>query len=676
MGTGWWRGFPRLGGAARRARAAARASRAQEDRGRPAGDATPAEGRPAGGQAADAGSADHETAELTAHYWRIYDQRMATVRFKDMARQFPALIGQAVHLGWSASRLDTVATIGLNLASGVLGGFALFATTGVLQALFAGGPTPHRVRAALPSLILVAAATAARSAVSTAAGWAQSRLEPQVDQVVEVRLYDLTSQVELAAFDDSDFHDRLQRARDRGMWSASALVNDVINFLTAFAGLASAAVVVGVLQPVLLAVLLLAQLPGAWSAVRSARISYLTRFALIDSYRRKYILANLIAERRTAAELRSFTMRAFLVERVARLAAYARSAELRAARQQTATKVVGSALGGLATAGVYAVLGVLLATGILALSVAGTAVLALRSAASSLQQLMYNVNQCYEDGLYFSDYMAFCEDARSRIPPPGAADAPPGFERITAAAVTFTYPGADKPALQDVSVEIARGEVIALVGENGSGKTTLAKILAGLYRPQAGSVRWDGVDIADVDGDPLRERIAVIAQDHGNWPLSVRDNITMGRALDDALLASAASASGADTVIAELAQGYDTLLARQFKDGAELSGGQWQRIAAARGFYRTAPLLIMDEPTAALDARAEYALFSSLRTLARDRTVLVITHRLASVRHADRIYVLAHGKVIETGTHAELTALAGQYAELYTLQASQYEASA
>jgi ATP-binding cassette subfamily B protein/ATP-binding cassette subfamily C protein len=191
------------------------------------------------------------------------------------------------------------------------------------------------VRAAVPSLILVAAATAIRSGVTTAAGWAQSRLEPKVDQVVEVRLYDLTSQVELAAFDDPDFHDRMQRARDRGVNSASALVNDVIEFVAAFAGLASAAVVVGVLQPILLAVLLLAQLPGAWAAVRSARIRYLTRFALIDSYRRKYILADLIAERRTAAELRSFTMRAFLLGRVSRLAAYVRNAELQAARQQT-----------------------------------------------------------------------------------------------------------------------------------------------------------------------------------------------------------------------------------------------------------------------------------------------------------------------------------------------------
>jgi ATP-binding cassette subfamily B protein/ATP-binding cassette subfamily C protein len=637
------------------------------------GDGKSAARKPPGGPGAQDEGADHETAELTTTFWRAYDQRMATVKFSDVARRFPALIGQAVRLGWQASRKDTLATIVLNVASGVFGGYALFATTGVLQALFAAGPTPQRVRAALPSLILVAVATAARSGVSTAAGWAQNRLEPQVEQIVEVQMYDLTTQVELAAFDDPDFHDRLQRARNRGMQAAQMLVNDVINFLTAFASLASAAVVVGLLQPVLLAVLLIAQLPGAWAAVRTARIEYLTRFALIDAWRRKWVLDNLIADRSTAAELRSFTMRTYLVGRVSRLAAYARSAELRAATQQTQTKLIGSALGGLATAGVYVVLGVLLATGLLVLAVAGTAVLALRSAAASLQQLMYSVNQCYEDGLYFSDYLSFCDDARSRIPPPSTQTPPAEFARITAADVTFSYPGADEPSLHEVSIEIGRGQVVALVGENGSGKTTLAKVLAGLYRPQSGTVCWDGVSIADVDGEALRERIAVIAQDHGNWPLSVRDNIIMGRLLDEELLRSAAASSGADTVIAELDRGYDTLLARQFKDGAELSGGQWQRIAAARGFYRTAPLLIMDEPTAALDARAEYALFSSLRTLAVDRTVLIITHRLASVRHADRIYVLAHGKVAETGTHADLMALGGQYAELYTIQASQYD---
>ena len=193
--------------------------------------------------------ADEETAELTANYWRTYDARMASVGFRDVAQRFPGLVGQAVRLGWSASRLDTASTIGLNLVSGVFAGYALFATIGVLQALFAAGPTPHRVRAALPSLILVAAGDGGAIRPADRGGLGQSRLEPQVDQAVEVRLFDLTSQVELTAFDDPDFHDRMQRARDRGLYSAAQVVNNVINCMTAFVGIAAAATVVGVLQP-------------------------------------------------------------------------------------------------------------------------------------------------------------------------------------------------------------------------------------------------------------------------------------------------------------------------------------------------------------------------------------------------------------------------------------------
>jgi len=617
--------------------------------------------------------ADELTAELAASYWQAHDRRLAETGFGAVARQLPGLIGQAIRLGWEANRRDTVATIGLNLISGVLTGFALLATTGVLEALFAAGPTPQRVRAALPSLILVAIAVAARAGLQAAAGWAQSRLHPQVDRVVEIRLLDLTTQVELAAFDDAEFYDAMQRARDRGLYSASQVVTNVLDCVTGVVGIVATALVVAVLQPVLLVLLLLAELPGGWAAVRSARIGYITNFALADSHRRKWILSDLMAERRTAAELRSFTLRSFMLERVARLAAYTRDTQMKAASRQALTRVTAQAAGGLATAGVYAALGILLAIGALPLAVAGTAVLAIRSAQTSLNTLLYAVNQCYEEGLYFSDYLAFCTDAASRIPPPGTEPAPADFGRITADAVTFTYPGASRPALHEVSIEIGRGEVVALVGENGSGKTTLAKVLSGLYRPDSGVVRWDQTAIGDVDAESLRERIAVIAQDHANWPLTVRHNIAMGREADPAALDRAAAASGADTVIGKLPHGYDTLLDRHFKDGAELSGGQWQRIAAARGFYRSAPLLIMDEPTAALDARAEYALFSSIRGHAADRSVLLITHRLASVRHADRIYVLRDGEVIEQGGHADLLALGGQYAELFTLQASQYD---
>jgi ATP-binding cassette subfamily B protein/ATP-binding cassette subfamily C protein len=631
--------------------------------------------RPRESAAAQVGSgeqADELTAELTASYWRAHDQRLAQTGFGAIARQLPGLVAQAIQLGWEANRRDTVATIGLNLVSGVLTGFALLATTGVLEALFAAGPTPERVRAALPSLVLVAAATAARAGLQAAAGWAQSRLRPQVDRVVEIRLLDLTTQVELAAFDDAEFYDAMQRARDRGTFAASAVVTNVLDCVTGVAGIASAALVVAVLQPILLVLLLLAELPEGWAAVRAARIGYITNFALADSRRRAWILTDLMAERHTAAEMRSFTLRHFMLARVARLAAYARDAEMKAAGHQALTRVTAQAAGGVATAGVYVALGILLAVGALPLAAAGTAVLAIRSAQASLNTLLYAVNQCYEEGLYFSDYLAFCADAAGRIPSRGGTPAPAGFDRLTADAVTFAYPGADAAALREVTIEIRRGEVIALVGENGSGKTTLAKILAGLYRPGSGTVRWDSTDVAAVDPESLREQIAVIAQDHANWPLTVRHNIAMGRDADQDALVRAAEASGADTVIGAFPHGYDTLLDRRFKDGAELSGGQWQRIAAARGFYRSASLLIMDEPTAALDARAEYALFSSIRGHAAGRSVLLITHRLASVRHADRIYVLRDGQVIEQGVHADLLALGGQYAELYTLQASQY----
>ena len=620
-----------------------------------------------------AGDDDEVTAELTDAYWQAYRERMATTGFLAIARRFPALVGQALRLGFEASRTDLITTVTLNLIAGVLTGFALFATTGVLEALFAEGPTPERVRAALPSLIFVAAATAARAGLSAAAGWAQSRLQPQVEQAVELRLYDLTTQVELSAFDDASFHDAMQRANARGLYAAPQVVTYVINCITGLAGIVSAAVVLALLSPVLLVLLLLAELPGAWAAIRSARIRYMTNFALADSGRRKWILTDLMADRRAAAELRSFTMRGFLMSRAARLAAYERAAQLRAARQQAVTQVLASAAGGVATAAVYVALGLLLAAGAIPLAVAGTAVLAIKSAQSSLSTLLYSVNQCYEEGLYFSDYVTFCAEAARRVPRPGGQPVPRPFRRIVADQVTFRYPGCAEPALREVSIEIAAGEVVALVGENGSGKTTLAKVVAGLYQPESGQLRWDGVPAAEIDGDQLRDQIAVIAQDHANWPLTAQHNITMGRPLEEARLSAAAAAAGADSVIGALSHGYRTLLAREFKDGAELSGGQWQRVAVARGFYRSAPLLIMDEPTAALDARAEYALFSSVRAHTRGRSVLIITHRLASVRQADRIYVLHDGRVTEQGGHAELMAAGGRYAELYSLQASQYD---
>jgi ATP-binding cassette, subfamily B, bacterial len=616
-----------------------------------------------------------ELPELTAHRWYARTGELAETRLRTVAGRLPALIAQAVRLAWEAGRVDTAVTLTLNLAAGVFTAFGLLATTGVLTALFAAGPTPDRVRGALPSLLVVGSATALRAGFQAAAGWAQARLEPRIARVVEMRMYELTTAVELAALDDADFLDELKRAEGRGMAAAPMVVGNAVDVLTGLVGLVAAAGTLGVLHPLLLPLLLLTALPEGWASVRAARMRYLTMLTLVASSRRKWILSELMADRRHAAEVRSFTMRGFLLGEYDRLAAYQRDVELDLARRQAIARVFGDVLQGTATAGVYGALGLMLWGGAVPLAVAGTAVLAIRSGQTSLVNLVYAVNRCYEEGLYFGDYLGFRAAARKRLPARRAARkdrVPDGFERIVVDDVTFTYPGADTVSLNGVSIEIRRGEVVALVGENGSGKTTLAKILAGLYEPDAGAVYWDSVALRDIDPDRLRERIAVIAQEYTHWPMTARQNITMGLDRGDDQVVAAAAASGADEVVGELRQGYDTLLDRRFEGGAELSGGQWQRLAVARGFYRDAPLLICDEPTAALDARAEHALFERIRAHADGRTVLLITHRLASVRHADRIYVLEHGEVSEHGDHDQLMAVGGLYAELYTLQASAY----
>ncbi len=613
-----------------------------------------------------------DLADLSAPIWYAHSGNLSRIGFLTVARRLPRLISQAVRMAWQASPRDTVLTIGLSLLGGVFTAFGLLATTGVLEALFAAGPTPERVRAALPALLVVGAAATIRTLLQAGAGWAQARLGPQVSRITEKRLYGLTSQVDLVCFDDPEFHDSLQRARSRGTAMAKYVVDPAIDTLTGVVGIAAAAGVLGLLHPVLLPLLVLAVVPDAWAAIRAARMGYVTDLTLVPARRRKYIITDLMTDKDTAAEVRSFTMRGFLMRMYDKVAQSEQRVMLDLARRQTFARIVGEALGGVGKGAVYVALGLLLAMGAVPLAVAGTAVLAIRAGQQSLANFMYATNRLYEEGLYFTDFLDFTHQAEQRITDERTHEVPERFNRITAEDVTFTYPGSETPALRGVSIHIERGEVVALVGENGSGKTTLSKILAGLYDPDGGRIRWDETDLREVDPSRLRSHIAVIAQDHTRWPLTAWHNITMGTVRGEDAVADAAEVAGADQVIDELPHGYRTLLDRRFKDGQELSGGQWQRIAVARGFYRDAPLLICDEPTAALDARAEHALFERIRRHADGRTVLLITHRLASVRYADRIYVLGHGKVIEHGTHDQLITLDGVYADLYNLQAQAY----
>lgn len=614
--------------------------------------------------------------ELAAADWTHHTAAFAATSFWAVARRLPAIVREAVALGWGVSRRDTVAAIGLNVAAGVMTTFGLLATSSVLRELFASGPTPDRVRAAAPALAVAALAVTSRGALGIAAGWAQARLMPQINYQVELRLYEATTAVDLAAFDDAGFAEEMDRAQARGTAEAASIVDDTVNLTTGVVGVVATAVAVAVIEPLLLPCLLLAAIPSAVTAIRIARREYLALLARITRRRRMWMLGSLMADRHTAAEIRTYQMRGFLLGEYRRTMTAETVAQLRLVRSQTSTRIFGTAAAGLAVLGVYLVLGWLLLAGAVPLAAAATALLAIQAARTNLNTAIYATNQLYEDALYYRDFLAFLDRAHRRIRPVGGRSVA-GFHEITLDRVSLRYPDTARPAVDGVSLAIRRGEVVALVGENGSGKTTLAKLIAGLYQPTSGTIRWDGVETAGIDEASLASHVAVMSQDWWRFPFTAGQNITIGRydrgGRAGPSVVEAATAATAHDMVTGLPYGYQTLLDRGFKDGHDLSGGQWQRLVAARGLYRAAPLLICDEPSAALDARAEHALFQQFRRRP-DRTVVLITHRLANVRHADRIYVLRDGRLVEEGDHDALMAAGGLYRELFELQASGYAA--
>ncbi|WP_229073809.1 ABC transporter ATP-binding protein [Actinoplanes sp. DH11] len=645
------------------------------------GDDVRAAGKGGGGAASDRSEVlleAEEDGELAVPYWLTSTEEAANTTFLRMLRRLPRLLRDAWLLAWRASARTTAAVLVLQLTAGVAAALGLISVVGVFEGLLQAGPTPERVRAAVPSLLFLVGTFAVRGILTSAATAAHGRLSPMVFEAAEMRLLDLTTRVDLATFDDPEWRDSMERARDRGIPAAQQMVDVGVEVLTNTVGLVAAAGVLAVLHPVLLPLLALAALPTGWAAVRAARLGYRSELRLIAVWRRQRMLTHMLAAREPAGELRAFTVRRFLLAEVARLLRISTTEEVRVVTQQVRSNLYGQALSGLVSGVTYAVLLWLLWTGRMDLAAGGAAGYAINIGIGKLRELAFSVNRVYENGLYFAGFQGFCELSLDRAEPAPDRHAPARFTEIVLDGVTFSYPDAERPAVDGVSLTLRRGQIIALVGENGSGKSTLAAVLAGLYRPQQGTVTWDGADVSRLHPESLRDRVAVVMQEPTRWPLSARLNIAIGRHDQPATLErvqDSARAGDAHEFVMELPRKYDTLLSRHFTDGADLSGGQWQRLAVSRAFHRDAPLLICDEPTANLDARAEHDVYQRLRDLAAGRTVVLITHRMASVREADRIIVMDHGRIVEEGGHEELMAAGGLYEQLFTLQASAYQSA-
>ena len=502
-----------------------------------------------------------------------------------------------------------------------------------------------------------------------------SLLAERVSNDSSIRLMEHAATLDLEDFEDADFQDQLERARRQTSGRMSLMgqlfgqAQDIVTVTSFAAGLILYA-------PWLIALLLLALVPAFLGEAHFNAQSYSLNFLRTTERRELDYVRQTAASVETAKEVKIFGLNAFLIDRYRRL-----STELYAANRKLALRRAGwgglfTAIGSIGYYLAYAYIVWRTLTGNFTVGDLTFLAGSFRRLRTLLEGLLSGFSSTASQALYLNDLFSFFEVVPEIHSPAAPLPFPtPIRQGFVFEDVGFMYPGAERWAVRNLSFTLRAGEVLALVGENGAGKTTLVKLLARLYDPDEGRILLDGHDLRDYDLDELRGNMGVIFQDFVRFNLSAADNIAVGRisARDDrGRIERAAKRSLADEVIAKLPAGYDQMIGKRFKNGVELSGGEWQKIAIARAYMREAEVLILDEPTAALDARSEFEVFQRFKELSAGKTAVLISHRFSSVRMADRILVLADGKVEAAGTHDELIAQKGRYSELFELQAAGY----
>ncbi len=511
----------------------------------------------------------------------------------------------------------------------------------------------------------------------------QQVVSEQVEAVALDRILDIVGFVELEAFDDADFRDRLAVAQTQAAVRPWQIVESISNLSRALFTITGVLFALVVLSPFAVAIVAVIVLPVVAVVGRRTDIErqYIKNRSVPERLRSTFVWR--LNSKEGATDARAHALTGEIRGRVASL--HDEILEMkRAARQRQARLLFTSNTAAILVIGlIIAVLAWLFTLGKLSVPTGAALLFGLLRIQSMVAFAGFSVGLLHEGALFLHDADTFVAEAKSRSTgneiAPRTADGKQ-LRSLAARNVTFRYHGADKDAVDGVTLELAAGHVVALVGENGSGKTTLAKIIAGLFQPTEGTLVWDrGSGPAEVDAESLgalRASTAIVNQNiHETvWPITASEYVTFGdlaRRDDHEAVLRAANAAGAKSFVEDLPLAWDTILSPGFADGTDLSGGQWQRLALARAFFRDAPLIVLDEPTAALDARAEHDIFERVRTLAEGKAVLLISHRFSTVSMADTIAVMHEGRITEQGGHDDLMALPnGLYAEMYRLQAS------
>jgi ATP-binding cassette subfamily B protein len=592
------------------------------------------------------------------------------------ARDLPKLVLGAVKLVWSAARRELVLTTALEAVSSISLAVEVLVARRLLSAFLQIGSGGSAGQVIAP-LVALALATAFIAFSSTGSNELQRVLSELVARDAGGKVLDVAVAADLLAFETPAFHDRLARAQMNGMSRPLQMTTGLLSVVQGLFSIVAVGAALVFIQPLFLVLLVAAYIPVWFATTSASKASYKRFVELTEKDRRRLYLQAVLTRKEEAKEIRTFDLGGFFRASWEDLYAW-RIGQLRQLmRTRLKLGLAGSALMSVLTAGAVGFLVWLVSTHRIGLAGAGAAAGAVVLLGGQLQGLATGAGELFDSSLFIEDFNSFVRSMPLMVAHShgGGATPPARFGLLRADRVSFTYPSRDTPSLVGATIEVHQGEIVALVGENGSGKTTLAKVLAGLYRPEAGRVLWDGTDAATFDPHLWRERVAVLFQDYVRYFLSARDNIGAGRwqRFDDIeAIKQAGRQTGVDDLLKSLPAGYQSFLGPEFFGGVEISGGEWQRVALARIFFRDAPFIILDEPTAALDPRSEAALFANIRTLFEGRSTLFISHRFSSVRSADRIYVLSEGRVVETGSHDELMRQRGLYAELFTLQAAAY----
>jgi ATP-binding cassette, subfamily B, bacterial len=594
-------------------------------------------------------------------------------------------VPQLVRLVWDTHREFTVAMAVLRLVRAFVPIATLWIGKLIIDGVVAAQRTGGTWRAISGLVAIELAIVIVGELLARASSLVESLLGDLFSNRISVRLMEHAATLDLAQFEDPEFYDHLERARRQTVGRIGliaqllGLAQDALTLITLSAALLA-------FSPWLMVLLVVAIVPSFLGETRFAAMEYSLLFRWTPERRQLDYLRYVGASDDTAKEVQLFGLAGWLTERYRVL-----SERWYAENRKLATKkaVVSSALSFIGTLGYYGAYIVIIARAITGAITLGSLTFLAASFSRGrdlIQRLLLGASSIYEQGLYLRDLFLFFEMRPTISSRPGAPPVPrPIRTGFVFEDVGFAYPGSDRWAVRHVSFTLRPGERIALVGENGAGKTTLTKLLARLYDPTEGRILLDGVDLRDYDLASLRREIGVIFQDFVRYDMRFDENVGVGEIesvrgyLDNGAsaptpepLVYAADQSLASSLLPRLPGGYRQMLGRRFDEGVDLSGGEWQKIALARAYMRDAQVLTLDEPTAALDARAEYEVFKRFSELMAGRMGVLISHRFSTVRMADRIVVLEGGEVAESGTHEELVGAAGLYAELFGMQALGY----